>query len=346
MRSASWRLAVAGVVLAATALPAVAHATTSECTWVESDLPLPAGIVSATVNGSDGQLTFVGTAYTRVGGPGQGIVWQNGTPHLLGYAANSRNTQLSGIDSAGDAVGEESLGSFEVPVLYHNGGYEGLTAPFASASELVAYGINANGDVVGTALENNGTNVFVVWPAGRPSNPRTLPIPGSVDWAGIPYIEDDGYIASYNGVPNAYVWAPDGTPTALTPVKPGDSTEVFDIRGGRILGFSGGSAGSTIVEWDTAGNVIRTLPDVATYSRVLRINANDTVLGESTAGGQQYGLWQQGQLIGRLAAPANAQSIVPVVLTDGDIVGGSYTVSGGASVPAEWECGGPSITAG
>lgn len=345
MRSARWRLAVASVVLAATALPAVAHATTGECTWVESDLPLPAGIVSAAVLGSDGQLTFVGVAYTNVGGPGQGIIWQNGTPHLLGYALNSLNTVLTGIDSAGDAVGQLSLGNFQVPVLYHDGGYERLTAPFASPVNLTAYGINANGDIVGTALENNGTDVFVVWPAGQPSNPRALPVPGSVDFAGIPYIEDDGYIASYNGVANAYVWAPDGTPTALTPVNPGDFTEVFGIRGDRIVGFSGGSAGSTIVEWDTAGSVVRTLPGIATSSRAL-INGNDTVLGQSTATGQQYDLWQQGQLIGQVAAPTNARSIGLAVLTDGDIVAGAYTVNGSSLIPAEWECEGPSVTAG
>lgn len=340
MGSASWRLTAAGVVLVATALPAVAHAAPSPCAWIESDLPLPAGIVSATVNGSDGDETFVGTAYTAVGAHGQGIIWQNGTPRLLGYGWGSMDTELTGVDSAGDAVGTVTGEDFARAVVYHDGAYTWLTAPFASPAELGAQGIDGNGNVVGTVLENDGTNAVVVWPAGQPADPRALPMPGNAA-TGVAFIEDDGDIAATSLAPTSYVWAPDGTVTTLAPVAPGDKVEEFGMRAGRITGWSGSAAGATMAEWDTAGNVIRTLPDVATYGPAV-INANDTVLGmESMAPAHQYGLWQQGQLIGQVAPPANAGSISPTVLTDGDVVAGSYTtVTGGIQVPALWQCGG------
>lgn len=300
-------------------------------------------VVSAVVSGSDGGTTFVGIAYGS-SGPGQGIMWQNGIPHLLGYPfVSPQQTDLYGINTAGDAAGTAATGAayFQNAVLYHNGAYQVLTAPFASRVYLAAYGIDAAGDVVGTAIENDGSDAAVIWPAGQPANPRALPLPAG-ERVGISQIEDDGYVISSTLMTNSYVWSPDGTRTQIAPVSPGDTVQAEDIRGHLIVGTSV-NPDSAVAEWDIAGHLVRTLPggyDGATW----RINANDQVLGQYNApgGGQPFAVWNQGQLAGLLPLPANASTMGASVITDTGVVAGAYKVvdASGTSrdVPALWTC--------
>lgn len=356
MRLTRWRhLTIVGAVLATAGLPAVAAHATSEglatsslCTWASTDLPLPDGVVSAAVTGSDGATTLVGVAQTVPGGARQGIEWQNGTPTLLGSVTNGTSfmfdTWLGGINTAGDAVGFANQGAFNRPILYHNGTYQFLSAPNANWVYTTADGIDSAGDVVGTALENDGTNVILVWPAGQPTSPRALSLPAvQGEIAGQAYIEDDGYVVASAPTPDSFIWSSDGTRTALTPLAPGDTVTAMGIRAHLIVGTSVSASDSGVAEWDIAGHVIRTLPG-GDAAGLWRINANDTVLGlyDLPSGGRQSAIWQQGQLTGLLATPTNATTIDPAAITDDGVVAGSYTVvdTNGVSrqVPAEWTC--------
>lgn len=305
--------------------------TAQAATCVSADLPLPAGFTNGSVSGSDGTSgRLVGGVWTDTDSRRHGVVWENGTPRLLGQAPFGDSTFLGDVNSSGVAIGSASDLDFSVPLRYQDGAFTALPSP-AGATEVGADAVNNAGTIVGGG-RNGGPRQVFVWRGGN--NPEVLEVPGQ---AAIQDIDESGRIVTSTTTgPRSFAWSVAGVRAELAPFQAGWWVSARDIRAGRIVGLSGdGNGASAAVQWEVDGRIVRTFPGAVD---ALDINAEGTVLGVYEVG-RQPALWVDGQLATVLPTPTNAVSVSAGEITDDGVVTGNYRTGDNHLIPTRWTCG-------
>ena len=115
--AAGFTMLLAAILNPVGSLPAhAAGADPTTCQWRWRDLPLPAGVSGADVEGTDGGTRFVGRAWKDGRGGYEGVVWENGRATLIGTAFGADTSPLA-VNRSGVAVGYGSRpGPRPVPV--------------------------------------------------------------------------------------------------------------------------------------------------------------------------------------------------------------------------------------
>lgn len=110
------------------------------------------GEVVGVVSGSSACPLYVGC----------GVVWQDGTPTLLGAVAGTSENFALSINNAGQVAGNVVTGGLNKAVLWTNGTPTLLPPPSPKYNQTYASFVNDAGQVVGYA-ENDSSQVPVVW---------------------------------------------------------------------------------------------------------------------------------------------------------------------------------------
>jgi uncharacterized membrane protein len=122
-------------------------------------LPLPAGAVSASINGISSTGVMVGTLFDNKGH--HGFIWDGKTFTILDYPNGRGITDATGINKTGVVVGDYYDNSdAQHGFMYSKGTYTSIDFPGAWGT--VAAAINSNGDVVGTVSFSSATNGFLL----------------------------------------------------------------------------------------------------------------------------------------------------------------------------------------
>lgn len=95
-----------------------------------------------------------------------GFTWDKGTITTIDYGNGYPNTYLAGIDDSGVIVGGYgslmTVGSFSYPwehgFVYSGGTFSTFDAPFGDVVITSPFGMNNNGEIVGTYVDSQGMN--------------------------------------------------------------------------------------------------------------------------------------------------------------------------------------------
>ncbi|HWS39289.1 MAG TPA: hypothetical protein VN408_41910 [Actinoplanes sp.] len=190
-------------------------------------LPLPDGVRSAVVNGSDSSGRYLAGRTEPAADP---ILWQNGLPRKLDFPGDGRST-LTDVNTGGTAVGWGFTADTDrnpVPYVYR----QGVPTPLPAPAGGRALAINDAGVIAG---ESDGTAVR--WPSSTAS-PVSLPVPDDTKTSLVVGIDDDGTVIGHADW-RTFVWRPDGTRIELPPQtidgSPATITMPNDISNGRAL---------------------------------------------------------------------------------------------------------------
>jgi len=310
--------AVLGASLAfavTTTLPAsaVAAPSAAPCTWVASDLPVPAGTTGGTVAVAGPNGYMAGLAWkagTRVN-----VLWHNREVVEMPQPPNDTALQFAAISGRGEVVGYQSSTDVSAGFRYHDGVYETLPSP--PGVRATATAINESGDIVGYIGDGRVPYQVILWSANAPGSYRIIADGKAVG------IDNTGRVVTAPGL----VWSPDGSTRQLAGY--GD-LGIQRYQGERIVGLSR-TYGEQIVEWDVnTGAVLGKTPG----NTAMGINANGLLAAWyfNDDDSNTLGIWRNRTFLGDFA-PASRISAV----TDDNQLAGSH---GPASpwVPATWSC--------
>lgn len=199
----------------------------------------------------------------------------------------------------------------------------------------IAWGINANGDVVGWSASSNGTRAFLYTNAGGivalpslPDRPRSL----ARD------INDAGVIVGSASVDSsdpghAVLWS-GGSVQDLGTLSGGFFSEAYGVnRLGQVVGWADTNDGSSVAHthgflYSAATGMVDITPDNDT-GYALDINDSGQVTGYRTAlGGYHAYRWQAGLFVDLGVLPGFAHSFGNAINASGRIAGNSSSATG------------------
>lgn len=258
--------ACAAALAFAVVVPGTAQAEAA-CTWVMSDLPLPAGN-----DGVYGLETSADGVWAVDKGWGRtAVVWQGAQARLVKFREDTIVWDVSGT---GTLAGNTMTQSFRQTAA---GVREVLQPLPGSTGRTWITAINTAGEVAGTS-----DGKLVVWPADS-STPRALPDPDNRRGWTVRGIDEEGRVVAHTIIGGGdyvgYVWDRDGNRARLETLPGDNSVEPVAVRGGRVVGSSGPDSNvlGTVVEWGPDGKIVRTLPSMNHYA--FDINARGDVVG-------------------------------------------------------------------
>ncbi|WP_152546780.1 hypothetical protein [Amycolatopsis orientalis] len=324
---------VTGMIALGALLAAPAEAATAQevaCTWQAKTLPVPAGTVSASVDGTDGRGEFSGQVSD--GSVSRIIRWKHGGFTLRDIPAGYERASVNDQNRWGDIVGYAATpGSADYASFVLSGStyrflptLEGHRYPRASA-------INSRGDVVGVVAHLDPYyEVPVLWPAG--GNPvaitNTQNLSNPVD------IDDDGTVLFGDGSGGPYTWK-DGVLTSYALPAGYDDSSPVAISAGKViasLSADGRYTGDGFV-WDGPRSPRR----LERNTGVFAINRSGVIGGQIDT--QQIGppaVWDATGQPTRLPLPDGASGGRVSVVGDDGRIGGTA----GWSTPVAWRCAG------
>ncbi len=301
------------IALLASVVPAQAQARTG-CTWVPSDLPLPAGVTGGTVYAA-GPNGYLAGAANRSGGV---LVWHDRAVTRLDTPVDA-DLSVSAVNGNGDVVGFDS--HTHSAFVHRNGTYQLLPGPAGERTEAV--GINASGDIVGTVGDGGASSPsrVVLWQATQPGTYQIVAGSRAVG------IDDAGRVVNDEGL----VRAADGTTSTLAGYG-GLLVELY--QGGRILGRRWDDT-KGLREWSITGPELRRFDMPVTGP--MGINSKGTLATwyyKYGNRGNTLGVWQDGTFAGELGTRVNVYAV-----TEADELAGSRPVATGVPWgPATWTC--------
>jgi uncharacterized membrane protein len=207
-------------------------------------LPVPKGLVPYDVHGMDpsGRYIVADTFDARHDSSPVSILWDNGVPSVIPVGGS--NSFAFAVNIHGTVVGTgERTSGVEFPWIYADGKVTDLPAPAGYPHNVTPVGINARGDVVGTAADGAFNQVApVLWPAGNRAGVHVLPVPtvsGASSRTQAIAIADDGTVVATIGdvrhrIP--YAWDADGHGRHLDVPKGAVNGEVVAVSGGWAFG--------------------------------------------------------------------------------------------------------------
>ncbi len=261
------------------------------------------------------------------------------------------STNASGINAAGQVVGDTTVAGAEHAFLWQGGAMTDLgTLPGDSYS--AAYAINSQGEVAGFSSDQFNDYAAVLWQNGTPSALGSLQS-GSQANAINDKSQVVGAAVTGNGAIDAFLWQ-NGTmmdlgtlPGAAAPASNAATSAAYAINNaGQVVGMSLTAQGiEHAVSWQNGlATDLGTLPG-ATSSEALAINDKGQIVGDSTPGNSNAShaaLWQNGSVIDLGALAGNDSSSANAIDGNGDIVGwsdNSTDQSGAAARATLWQNG-------
>jgi len=239
-------------------------------------------------------------------------------------------SSANAINNAGQVVGEsETASGGSHAVLWQDGKPQDLgTLPDGNSSN--AYGINDDGQVVGTNT-TSGNNRAFLWQNGVPQDLGTLPGDNFSDAYGI---NNAGQVVgrsnNASGNDRAFLWQ-DGMMSELGMLPGGNFSSANGINNaGQVVGISSNADGiAQAVLWDRGvPQNLGTLPG-GNFSNAYGINNAGQVVGNSGIdSGNHAFLWQNGMLQDLGTLPSGNLSSANSINNAGQVVGNSNNASG------------------
>jgi uncharacterized membrane protein len=343
--------AVTGAVVAAPAGPALAEpASRADCGWqLDTWLPLPDGYTGASVTGTGGPDTFIGTAAgSAVENDFRAVVWRAGAVTVLPTPAGF-SSFANGVNRRGDVVGFVfEAGPFSGahrPVLWRQGRMIELATP--PGAEASANAINDAGLIVGDSLDQNAQARGLAWSARRPHTVRQIRSDNRV--SAVSAVNDLG-IAAGTGIDSAgrsvaLAGTVVGGLHTLPEFQSGDFETVFDGSGAFLAGIAlGANDGvhngiATAVLWHNGQPTALSTSDAS----AMAVNAGGEATGNRTTDHQPV-VWADGVERDLPLAAAGESLIAGIgqaITQDGTTVGGIVVRLGADfrdTPPVLWHC--------
>ncbi|GIH19597.1 hypothetical protein [Rugosimonospora africana] len=190
------------------------------------------------------------------------VVWHDGTAVEIPLPNGADAAQINAVNVHGAVVGMASHGPHGMFAFVYRNGTTTALAKLPGYTLSSADGINATGDIVGNAFNDQGDEIPVIWPAAAPGTVHRL---GTA--AGTPYaIADDGTIVGSRGDGDApWVWnASNGTAAGLPLTTPADQPkgQALAVRGDWAAGWVGEAGGGhlTSARWNLRTGAVQLFP--------------------------------------------------------------------------------------
>ncbi|MFG2044739.1 hypothetical protein [Dactylosporangium sp. NPDC048998] len=309
-------------------------------------LPTPGG-APAVVGAVDPAGRYaVGTLDGDSGGEqGAGVVllWTDGVLQPVA-GAPLPYPHPAGVNAAGVVVGNSQGESTSVPWMLKDGTFTRLATP-PDADTVSAEGINAAGDIIGTASWQDGSRAtrarIVRWNVARPE--QFAYVTTSPTIARASGVADDGTVFG-RGMepghdPQPYVWRPDGTPRLLKRSGGKPAYGVTQIAGDWAIGYyeDGSTWFDQGVRWNLRTGEVR---ELGTF-----------VPGGVDASGRMFGvvmrsiddappaLWTDGAVLEMPVLSDGQSAVVTSMSADGRTAVGWLSRSKNDPVlPVRWTC--------
>jgi hypothetical protein len=201
-----------------------------------SPLELPEGVVPAGLTGMDPDGRYI-TGDAARGGAQVSIRWDGGVPAVL--PVDAVRSSSSGVNADGVVVGSaERADSTRFPWVYRDGAVQTLPSPVGYPNFVQPEGINAAGDIAGTAEDPTFHDIVALrWPSDRPGTVEVLAtttLMGTTLRVQVAGVADDGSVVGSVGdldhaVP--YRWDPAGLGSVLALPAGATSGWVAGVRG-------------------------------------------------------------------------------------------------------------------
>lgn len=239
---------------------------------------LPANFTAYGI-GNDGSVVGSGA---NADGLGRAFVWKDGTTTFL-PTLGGPSAYATAIDG-GIVVGASLSGDFTRGFVYRDGGIQGIGTLYGG--ESIAYGVNANGQVVGESTDASGNSRAFLYSGGTLTDIGTL---GGTD-ARARGINDAGMIVGGSqpgpGFPDdgahAFLYH-DGTMQDLGTLGGGFSWAEAINDAGQVAGYSLTSGDTAWHPFLYSGGVMHDLGSFGgLYSEARAINASGVVVGYSS----------------------------------------------------------------
>jgi uncharacterized membrane protein len=340
-------LAVAGLAAAvvlpaapAMAAPGAAAARpAAPCTWrLDTRLPLPAGLTSASINATDGAADFAGAAWNfSVSDQFFAVVWRAGRVSRLPTPAGS-GSMAFGMNSHGDVVGVVlPPAGPSTPVLWRSGKLIelGVAAPDISANPR---DVNDAGLIVGEAFLPADGNRAIAWSADQPSRFSYVASPGTESY--LSAVTETGTVVGYYTTAVQAVPATGTVATGLQalPLPAGaDSAYTVAASGAYVAGaaHTAGADNSHATLWQGGVPTDLSKEDTAPTG----VNSAGTAVGNNFTTGRAV-VWSGGteQPLPTITTGPAITSASVGVITETNAIGGWVNTSTGDSRPVVWHC--------
>ncbi|MBN6038600.1 hypothetical protein [Amycolatopsis sp. 195334CR] len=266
-----------------------ATAETAACTWQKTAWEIPAGDEVGEIFGYDGSRYAVGVSGFEAW-EGEGVweakatLWDRGK---VVYRADELLPHFRDVNAAGLIVGDTIVDNRFIGITAT---HDGRTTPLPANPAWRSYSawqVNNAGDIAGWA-SNADQSWLVVWPANAPGTYREFPH----EPTSLADLDEQGrvLILTSSSEGGGSVLDVDGQWRVLVPHGTATYSRPHDLRDGRVVGASGGSA----IEWDAQGKVVRAFGGGITDAAA--IGGNGTIAGY---GGSPRGvvLWRGGAVV-------------------------------------------------
>ncbi|MGI5239868.1 hypothetical protein [Dactylosporangium sp. CA-139066] len=276
-------------------------------------------------------------------GRGTVLLWTDGVLQPVD-GAPLPNPYPSGVSTAGVVIGNSGGADTSVPWILKDGTFTTLATP-PGAGMVSAEGINAAGDIVGTARWQEGgrdTKARIVrWSVAHPEQFAYVTTSPAIARAAS--VADDGTVAGQGlepgNDPQSYVWGPDGTPRLLTRSDGAPAHRANHIAGDWAIGsFEDGSTWfDQGVRWNLRTGEARELGTFVPGA----VDASGRMFGVvmRSADDTPPALWEDGTVLEMPVLSDGESAVVTSMSADGRTAVGWLTRSkNDPVVPVRWTC--------
>ncbi|MET8089314.1 hypothetical protein [Micromonospora sp. NPDC005220] len=243
---------------AATARPPV----TCQASWLSQPIGGPVAVATGVDPTGRHIIGDIGSGQED----GRVVLWTDGRPVVLPKTAR----HAAAVNASGQVVGTNGDGTGWV---YGDGKLRFLATPPGYDAVLV-HGVNARGDIVGTARRSDDTHQAVRWSTDRPQTYRLVGQRGSAA-AGI--TEDGTIVGAMGELP--YLWTPQGVGKALAVPDGYPRASVESAHGEWAIGMApGGTQGGAVQMLPVRWNLTTGAVSLVLYPGASGIAGNGEVL--------------------------------------------------------------------
>ncbi|WP_327011408.1 hypothetical protein OHA72_31445 [Dactylosporangium sp. NBC_01737] len=284
-------------------------------------------------------------AFSRAPDPGLLILYRDGAV-VREYHTGER-FQTTALNTAGIAVGMQGDDAYRTTA---DGAVVTLPRP-SGALRVVAYGINAAGDIVGEAWMPGKKFRAVLWRHTALDVPVLLPTPSGKSSSASGITDDGRVIGDIDQGAIPYLWNADGTGATL-PTPPGmPGGRPLQIAGDWITGMVNylsikdfdpvtghrtGAGNPKPARWHLSAGTVEPLETTDVFNGSGRITADGTlVINRFT----DAAFWNGGTMIPLPAPPGYERVQITSISADGRVLAGAASKNTGGSIePFRWDC--------
>ncbi len=328
------------------------HHPSHRCSPSITALPLPTGMVNGDVLAvagdraaglvSDSEAFQHAALWTRTGGG-----WQVRDLGDFGVTAPDEPLSATGVDRRGDIAVGISSDLFEGWLVTRSGTHQ--LHDFAGGTNAYVRAINADGLMVGEALDADGNDFAAVWPHWWSRPVRLAPAPG-YDGSYAQGVNDRGQVVggsfSFGALPTlAMRWSRNGTAEVLPATGDAEAMSLNDR--GAVVGRALVEPSTALVWHDSREPDSLGLFADSTFSRAFSVNDRGEVVGfeGDNPPGQvpvRHLLYWPGEGPTMSLLPLSGNwgdgALTHVIAQDGTVFGSSFVNQESFLAPTMWRC--------